>query len=568
MKKIYLILAVIAILMGGAGVYFFYLTPAVPVRPMPKFTPKSLPGAAAPAPQTRTLPLSAPSPSRLLAVDLENDGLDMEKGGEKYFFDTDGDMLAEDIDWVAPADAVLMADCQKGTALHTLEELKKYDTDGNGVVDINDRAFLDLGLWSDQNLDAVCQEEEIRLLPDLGITAIVSEDPETLKPVTIYGASARLSGFLRGKENFDLYEVSFVPVSAQTRYVGPRNVSEEVAALPNLKGMGKLIDLHFAAMADPGLKDYLSRLKKLDPKDAAQFMPLYTQMLERWGKVEHIPSAEKKAGLPRRKLALLARVSGIDEEEWQKNSGGSLKINEIYDDFYYATAQAIMVQTLISSALPYYAAADKKAVSDDDLKNIFAQALSINAMHNPVLLLLVYDVIDSSLQNRTYNQQVYNENMTALFTYNNLVYMRPAAQNHTYFKAYGDIPVPAGKSGVFVNSPGNGNFTGGTGNDIYYYRRGDGLDTINEKGGLNHIIMPDIAFAELEFKNEGLDLQILLKNAGNQGLIIKNYFAGPQYQVDSIDFNNGSLLKLNTVEENIKDSIFTRINMWFLKLKL
>ena len=79
--------------------------------------------------------------------------------------------------------------------------------------------------------------------------------------------------------------------------------------------------------------------------------------------------------------------------------------------------------------------------------------------------------------------------------------------------------------------------------------------------------MPDINFAELEFKNDGLDLQIFLKGTASQGIIIKNYFADAKYHVDSIDFNNGSLLKLNTVEENITDSFLNRIHLWYLKLK-
>ena len=110
------------------------------------------------------------------------------------------------------------------------------------------------------------------------------------------------------RKNVDLYEVNFTPLSVRKRYVGPREVSDEIAKLPNLNGLGSLIDLHYAAMADPGLADLLTQLKNLDNQNAGQFFKLYTQMLERWGRVDGIPINEKISGLPHRKLALLAKV--------------------------------------------------------------------------------------------------------------------------------------------------------------------------------------------------------------------------------------------------------------------
>lgn len=568
MKRIYRLLALIAVILGAAGVYFIYFSSPAPVpRPMPKFVPKTGVAAKAPAPAAAPLSEQPVQPSRLFVADINNDGIDLKQGKGDYFFDTNADNLAEDIDWIAPSDAVLMTDCERNRPLRSLEELQKFDSNGDGRIDMNDRAFLNLTLWSDKNLNNLCEPGETRLLPDLRIKVLVIENTDALKPVKIFNASARAVGFMEAAENIDLYEVNFTPLSVRKRYIGPREVSDEIAKLPNLNGLGSLVDLHYAAMADPGLADLLTQLKNLGNQDAGQFFKLYTRMLERWGRVDGIPIDEKISGLPHRKLALLAKVSGISEEDWLQKTGNAAKINEIYDDFYFSTAQAIMAQTMLHSALPYYVSARKKTVDDEDLKNIFSQAQSVNATNDPAVLLLVYDVLDNSLKGKEYNQQIYDENLNSLFAYNNLAYMKPGVVNRSYQKGYAGRPPQPGKSYVFFNSPENENFTGGAGNDIYYYHRGDGLDTITENGGLNHIIMPDINFAELEFKNDGLDLQIFLKGTTSQGIIIKNYFADTKYHVDSIDFNNGSLLKLNTVEENITDSFLNRIHLWYLKLK-
>ena len=271
MKRIYRLLALIAVILGAAGVYFIYFSSPAPVpRPMPKFVPKTGVAAKAPAPAAAPLPEQPVQPSRLFVADINNDGIDLKQGKGDYFFDTNADNLAEDIDWIAPSDAVLMTDCERNRPLRSLEELQKFDSNGDGRIDMNDRAFLNLTLWSDKNLNNLCEPGETRLLPDLRIKALVIENTDALKPVKIFNASARAVGFMEAAENIDLYEVNFTPLSVRKRYIGPREVSDEIAKLPNLNGLGSLVDLHYAAMADPGLADLLTQLKNLGNQDAGQ----------------------------------------------------------------------------------------------------------------------------------------------------------------------------------------------------------------------------------------------------------------------------------------------------------
>ena len=164
-----------------------------------------------------------------------------------------------------------MTDCERNRPLRSLEELQKFDSNGDGRIDMNDRAFLNLTLWSDKNLNNLCEPGETRLLPDLRIKALVIENTDALKPVKIFNASARAVGFMEAAENVDLYEVNFTPLSVRKRYVGPREVSDEIAKLPNLNGLGSLIDLHYAAMADPGLADLLTQLKNLEIRMPGSF---------------------------------------------------------------------------------------------------------------------------------------------------------------------------------------------------------------------------------------------------------------------------------------------------------
>lgn len=123
-----------------------------------------------------------------LVLDLNGDGVELrglqEDGG--VTFDLAGDGTARRCGWVQGDDALLFIDrdgdglCGDGKELfgdqegdaNGFEKLRRYDSDGNGVIDQNDVVYAKLKTWNDLNGDGVCDANEVRGLREAGVGSI------------------------------------------------------------------------------------------------------------------------------------------------------------------------------------------------------------------------------------------------------------------------------------------------------------------------------------------------------------------------------------------------------------
>lgn len=123
-----------------------------------------------------------------LVLDLNGDGVELrglqEDGG--VTFDLAGDGTARRCGWVQGDDALLFIDrdgdglCGDGKELfgdqegdaNGFEKLRRYDSDGNGVIDQNDVVYAKLKTWNDLNGDGVCDANEVRGLREAGVASI------------------------------------------------------------------------------------------------------------------------------------------------------------------------------------------------------------------------------------------------------------------------------------------------------------------------------------------------------------------------------------------------------------
>lgn len=88
---------------------------------------------------------------------------------------------------------------------------------------------------------------------------------------------------------------------------------------------------------------------------------------------------------------------------------------------------------------------------------------------------------------------------------------------------------------------------GGNGRDSYYYNLGDGYDTITETRGNDKIIFGEgISINNLSFRQDGSNLDILINNDVSQGVTVKDFYSGTNYQVETLQFANGSTFNLST----------------------
>ena len=105
---------------------------------------------------------------------------------------------------------------------------------------------------------------------------------------------------------------------------------------------------------------------------------------------------------------------------------------------------------------------------------------------------------------------------------------------------------------ILVGGKGNDKLEGGAGNDTYIYNRGDGLDTIQDTSGVDKIIFgPEISQNDLSFEIDDSNVLIYLNNDRAQGIKILSQIGGQGWPVESIEFADGSVLKLTSMMSHL-----------------
>ncbi|WP_445114755.1 hypothetical protein [Acinetobacter sp. WZC-1] len=218
-----------------------------------------------------------------LILDLNGDGIIGTVTINKFqgaVFDGDNDGLKTATGWVSPEDGLLVRDINNDGIINSGAELfgdstklangtnaqngfsalSDLDSNGDGKVDNNDANFNELKVWKDTNGDGVSQTTELFTLNEVGIeslnTGISSIDNQQVDGgyIAETGSYTKIDGSI-GK----MADVNFEKNDFYSKYINQTTVTEDVAALPQLKGYGRLQDLHQAAMQSTEFKELLSQ---------------------------------------------------------------------------------------------------------------------------------------------------------------------------------------------------------------------------------------------------------------------------------------------------------------------
>ncbi|HMW82099.1 MAG TPA: calcium-binding protein, partial [Accumulibacter sp.] len=105
---------------------------------------------------------------------------------------------------------------------------------------------------------------------------------------------------------------------------------------------------------------------------------------------------------------------------------------------------------------------------------------------------------------------------------------------------------------------GDDRLTGSAGSDTYVFARGGGHDAlaVNDSGAgkVDTVKLTGLSAAEIALAKWGSSLAIVIKNTGPSWdwLCIENFFVGPAYQIDRIEFGDGTAWsKANFLAQNI-----------------
>ena len=106
---------------------------------------------------------------------------------------------------------------------------------------------------------------------------------------------------------------------------------------------------------------------------------------------------------------------------------------------------------------------------------------------------------------------------------------------------------------IIYGNKGNDTINGGEGNDAYVWNLGDGFDTITETAGNDKIVFGDgIEQDDLSFELAGSHLKILINNDINSGIQINNQFRSTKYQIETLEFSDGTTLDLTNADQLIQ----------------
>lgn len=124
-----------------------------------------------------------------IILDLDGTGFTFSELGNGVRFDINGDGKFDQMAWNSSSDGILVYDLNgngtidDGSELFTpwfnggnfangSAALASLDTNGDGVIDVNDEAFSKLQTWQDANGDGISGADELKSLADHGITSL------------------------------------------------------------------------------------------------------------------------------------------------------------------------------------------------------------------------------------------------------------------------------------------------------------------------------------------------------------------------------------------------------------
>jgi Ca2+-binding RTX toxin-like protein len=273
-----------------------------------------------------------------LTLDLNDDGVKTMSVLWQTFFDHDGDGFAEMTGWVDPNDGLLVRDLNENgqiddgaelfgnntilangnKASNGFEALAELDSNGDGIIDANDDEWDTLKIWQDGNSDGVVDEGELMTLGAAGVqslnTGYENHDPtasqdEYSNQHRQTGSYTKTDGTTAGMD--DVWYIIDPPYRKDREEL---QVGEDIAALPDVMGYGRLHDLHQAMVRDASgvLQELVGKF--LEEEDASLRRDISIDIIYAWADAENSRGAaiNTTGSIDRRKIVSLIQFYGYD----------------------------------------------------------------------------------------------------------------------------------------------------------------------------------------------------------------------------------------------------------------
>jgi Ca2+-binding RTX toxin-like protein len=217
-----------------------------------------------------------------LMFDLDGDGIEItQQSAGQITFDHNADGIATSTAWASSDDGLLAFDRDGNGTIDSGRELfgnntqlangqnaadgyaalRELDSNADGVINASDAAYAQLRIWRDLDQDTHSDSGELQSLEEAGITQInltKTAHSQTLADGTRLDG---LGSFTLNGQTRNYTDAWFAENPFYREFTEAIELSEAVAALPNIKGSGAVRDLQEAAMLSEPLRDLLTQFQ-------------------------------------------------------------------------------------------------------------------------------------------------------------------------------------------------------------------------------------------------------------------------------------------------------------------
>ena len=565
-----------------------------------------------------------------LIVDLDGDGIETISLKNNVHFDFDGDKSAEAMGWVGSDDGLLVFDengngkidggnelfgnassiSEDEIAANGFLALANYDNNADGVMDEKDAMYSKIQVWRDVNSNGKTEDGELLSLKQAGIKSINLNYSEQYAVDDMGNEHNQVSTYtdFNGKE-FDIHDVWFEMDSVDTVIHNDDYVileeTEDVFALPELKGTGKVNTLHQAMLRDKTGK--LQNLVKrfANETDEITRRQIVSELVMRWSGVYDVDPYSRG-----RKMKDARRLEAIEEflgQEFTHQVGGRNPVeaaaeklekaySQLIDIYYYQLKLQCDYKDLFVGVTFDYDEENEELVFD--YAGIGDIVEEINEKNPELAKKKLSDFMDALYG----SGMIPKENMDSfikkvsgigkdyetivkcasndlikgtdrddiLYGYggDDLVYgydgddiLYGGSGEDTLSGGFGDDKLYGDENDdVLYGNHGNDILDGGSGNDTLYGGEGDDTYVYNLYSGDKTIIEDDwegqetilfgekIGFSNLNCSINGTDLEISVEECEDK-VIVKNFVSGSSYRKINFQFSDGS--KINPMDTDL-----------------
>ena len=479
-----------------------------------------------------------------LALDMDMDGFISTTSLEESttYFDITGDGLRERVGWIKSNDALLTYDKNENGQIDGIdevfgnlsesgfEELKRLiDSNHDNTIDRRDELYSRLQVWNDTNQDAKVQEGDKELLADIQLATDAKDTKVYIEDIPDFtiDPSTNLLPQLQGS---GLVYDSFI------RY----NIDPEFKALAQeMSTNTSRIATEFDSFIEQ-YSGYTAFINEMQERYSVDGFEMQTSDKQAWI-VERFEATDKYTSSIENYYHTNLNNSKIPTRAHTNNETINIKYQSLTDTLESSFAMdSVFKDVTPDNAAEYFNDASKSI--DEKLylaKTMYRQQNELDFSVDTIV-----NNIDNKITKELVRYIYTGEEVTLFESKENY-----SSDGIIVTSNEDDIITTSNENNKILLGEGEDKLISGKGNNTFYFRRGDGIDTIYDRGGLDRLVFDEgITRDDVTLElNRNRDLVISLNDTDDKVTLVD--WMTSTNRVEVIEFGDGTTLKFQDVFE-------------------